>query len=274
LMFDWRQIRRWGIDERLIPADSIVMFREPTIFEAYRWYVLGFLGVGLLQAVLIGALLIERRVRRRAVEEAKAAERSYRTVADFNYDWEYWERLDGSYAYVSPSVLRVTGHHAREFYERPALTSEIVVPEDREGWDAHSRAARAGADPGGTEFRITTATGEVRWIEHMCTPVTEHGRFSGVRGSNRDITGRKRAEENLRRAFAEIQQLRDQLEVDNTYLTEELKLRGGTEGVVGTSDAIGYVLGRAKQVAATSSTVLLLVRPGWARTWSRRRSTT
>ena len=41
LMFDWRQLRRWGIDEARLPAGSMVLFREYTFFETYRWYVIG-----------------------------------------------------------------------------------------------------------------------------------------------------------------------------------------------------------------------------------------
>ena len=29
LNVDWRQVRRWGIDERAIPDDAVVHFREP-----------------------------------------------------------------------------------------------------------------------------------------------------------------------------------------------------------------------------------------------------
>ena len=36
LRVDWRQIRRWGVDESAIPADADVRFREPTLFEAHR----------------------------------------------------------------------------------------------------------------------------------------------------------------------------------------------------------------------------------------------
>ncbi len=129
-------------------------------------------------------------------------------------------------------------------------------------WEDHARAAGAAASPPGMEFRITTPTGEVRWIDHVCSPVMEHGQFLGVRGANRDITARKQGEQDLRRALEEIGHLRDQLEVDNSYMSEELKLRGGIEGIVGESDALGYVLGKARQVANTSSTVLILGETG------------
>jgi signal transduction histidine kinase len=72
---DWRQVRRWGIDESLVPPDAIVSFREPTFWEMYRKIVIGALLVILLQSVLIAALLVERR-RRRKAEGAVLAQRT------------------------------------------------------------------------------------------------------------------------------------------------------------------------------------------------------
>ena len=75
LRVDWRQVRRWGIDERQIPADTVVYFKEPTFWEAYRNVVVIATLVILLEAVLIATLLIERR-RRRAAELAVQQQRT------------------------------------------------------------------------------------------------------------------------------------------------------------------------------------------------------
>ena len=187
------------------------------------------------------------------------AEQRYRTVAEFTHDWEYWGRPDETFAYVSPSCLRVTGYPAEDFYRRPALLNEIVLPEDRPRWLEHSRIAlsETKATPP-LEIRIVRADGEVRWIDHACTPVTgEDGRPAGLRGSNRDITDKKRSEEALRQALAEIQRLRERLEADNTYLREQVEPEPGFEGIVGRSDALRYVLAKVQQVAPATTTVLL-----------------
>ncbi len=75
MRLDWRQVRRWDIDENSIPADTVVYFREQTFWEEYRSVALIATAVMLLQAGLIAALLLERRRRRRselAVQEQRS----------------------------------------------------------------------------------------------------------------------------------------------------------------------------------------------------------
>jgi signal transduction histidine kinase len=66
LNVDWRQVRRWGIDEAAIPPEATVHFRQPTFWKAYRGVAIATIVVILLQAALIASLLLERRRRRRA----------------------------------------------------------------------------------------------------------------------------------------------------------------------------------------------------------------
>lgn len=66
LRVDWRQVRRWGIDEKKIPADTVVYFKEPTFWEAYQNAVIITAAVILFQTALIITLLLERTRRRTA----------------------------------------------------------------------------------------------------------------------------------------------------------------------------------------------------------------
>lgn len=69
--FDWRQMQRWGISESSLPPGSQVYFREPSVWETYRWQVALVSLVVLLQAMLISVLLYERRRRHFAEVEAR-----------------------------------------------------------------------------------------------------------------------------------------------------------------------------------------------------------
>ncbi len=258
LQFDWRQLQRWGIDENRLPEGSEVFYREKTLWSEHRGEILGGLVLLVAQSFLIAALLAERRKRKGAEAGLREAERRYRTLADFTHDWEYWRRPDGSFEYMTPSCLRITGPPAEAFYRRPALLDELVWEEDRPRWKAHDEQARNGGGALQVEFRIRAADGRVLWIDHVCSPVTgEDGRRLGRRGSNRNLTERKHSEAELRRAFAEIERLRERLDADNTYLREQVEPGPGFEGIIGRSDVLRYVLAKVQQVAPTSSTVLL-----------------
>jgi signal transduction histidine kinase len=65
-MFDWRQLRKWGIDVNQLPAGSNVQFREYTFWEQNRAYVAGTATIFLIQSCLIAGLLMQRSRRRRA----------------------------------------------------------------------------------------------------------------------------------------------------------------------------------------------------------------
>ena len=101
--------------------------------------------------------------------------------------------------YVSPSYERILGYSAKAFIEDPELLERIILPEDRQLWIEHqieSGTNKVSAQE--IQFRIRMRSGEIRWIEHAGQPVyNPDGEFLGVRGSNRDITKRKLAEEIL-----------------------------------------------------------------------------
>ena len=56
-VFDWRELRRWGIPESRLPANSVVLYRAPSLWQEYRGTVLTALGVMAIQFFLISGLL-------------------------------------------------------------------------------------------------------------------------------------------------------------------------------------------------------------------------
>jgi formate hydrogenlyase transcriptional activator len=87
-------------------------------------------------------------------------------------------------------------------------------------------------------------------------------RFQQVGDVFANCLARKRSDENLHRAFAEIQQLKDRLEQENIYLREEIVLAHNHSTVIGQSQPIRDVLKKVEQVAPTDSVVLILGETG------------
>ena len=69
--FDWRELQRWGIPESRLPPGSLVRYRAPSLWSAYRSTVLSAMGVLAIQSLLIIGLLYQRRARRRAELESR-----------------------------------------------------------------------------------------------------------------------------------------------------------------------------------------------------------
>jgi PAS domain S-box-containing protein len=206
-LFDWRELKRWGISEKRLPPGSVVRYKELSVWEQYRWPIVGIVSVCVIEGLLIFGLLLNRRRRSQAEAEVVASEWRYRTVADHTYDWQYWSAPDGTLNYVSPSCERITGYSVQEFMDDPSLFVGLIVPEDKETWDKHDHDARTELKRREIQFRIRTRSGETRWIDHACLPVSDaQGEFLGIRASNRDVTARKLAEEAVRESERALRQ--------------------------------------------------------------------
>jgi PAS domain S-box-containing protein len=147
----------------------------------------------------------EIEVRRQTERELTEAQLNYRTVAEFTYDWEYWEAPDFRLNYCSPSCERITGYSAQEFMAEPGLLQQIVHPDDADLWQKHRQKTLAATGHRVVQFRIRKKDGSTCWLEHAWQPVEGlDGMFLGLRASNRDITDRKEEE-------MQTQQLREEL---------------------------------------------------------------
>ncbi|GAK60619.1 transcriptional regulator, NifA subfamily, Fis Family [Candidatus Vecturithrix granuli] len=72
----------------------------------------------------------------------------------------------------------------------------------------------------------------------------------------------KHANEQLQTALAEIRQLKDQLQVENLYFREEIKLEHNFDEILGQSPLLAYTLFKVAQVAATDTPILILGETG------------
>ncbi len=139
-----------------------------------------------LLGTVIGLLLSTLVALRREIAESQ---RMYRAVADMAQEFIYVRRIDGSYEYVSPSCEQLTGYPAEDFYAQPNFMDGLVHAEDRPVWDRHVHQMDHHGMPEKLVIRIHTRSGELRWIEHLCSDVRDtQGNITGVRSTNLDIT--------------------------------------------------------------------------------------
>ena len=158
---------------------------------------------------------LEKRVQIRTAEleklnaELLQSEQKFKTISDFTYDWEYWKSPENKILFMSPSVLRITGYSIDEFLEDSELLDNIVYKNDMEIWQKHKvvRAPNSNSENSvELTFRIVTKKGEIRWMGHICRSIFMNGTYLGVRVSNRDITEKVNAENELLAVTVDVEE--------------------------------------------------------------------
>lgn len=138
-----------------------------------------------------------------------------------------------------------------------------VHPEDLPRVQAAMDAAVTAKKQYYTEYRLLLPDGATRWVESRGTPVfDEEGKYIHLRGLTVDITERKRSDESLSQALAQVQELKLRLEADNSYLRQELSQTHRFGRMIGESHGIRKVFEQVAKVALTDMTVLILGETG------------
>jgi PAS domain S-box-containing protein len=195
-MFDWLQLQRWRIDEDSLPPGSVVRFREPTMWQQYKRRIVGTIAVVLLQALLIGALLVQRRRAQRVQRVLQESEERFRNMADTTAALISVFGPDQRCTFLNRAWLTFTGREMEQ--ELGAGWMECVHPDDR---DRVSRACSSALDtlvPFKLEYRLRRADGEYRTL--LCTGAPRFHKdnvFAGYIESCVDITDLKQAQERI-----------------------------------------------------------------------------
>jgi len=200
-MFDWRALRRWGLKESDLPPGSMVLNRQPTLWESYKWYIIGGIVLVLLETVLIVALLWQREGRRKAEKElAITYDRLRQAVeAGKSVGWD-WDVKTGRNRWFG-DLQTMFGIQSDTYSADAGEFRRRVHPEDQElVWKAIADA-RQDRKPYVAEFRVVRTDGALHWI-------TARGQFyyaangdaERMLGMAVDITERKRGEEALKKS--------------------------------------------------------------------------
>ena len=80
-MFDWRQLKRWGVSEDRLPQGSILLFKEPSFWELYRWRIVAAVALLVAQTLLIAGLLVQWSRSARAEKSRRASEENLRKLS-------------------------------------------------------------------------------------------------------------------------------------------------------------------------------------------------
>jgi formate hydrogenlyase transcriptional activator len=108
------------------------------------------------------------------------------------------------------------------------------------------------------EHRVLLPDGKIRWISGRASlHRNQNQKFERLLGISNDNTQSKTTQLSLEKALTDVKKLKEQLQKDNVYLKEEIKLQTKYENILGNSDAIKYCLFGVEKVAPLNTTVLI-----------------
>jgi len=193
-MFDWRALKRWGLKEGALPVGSIVLNRQLTIWESYKWYIISGLSLILLQALLSGGLLWQRSELRRSEKAMRESEERFRLVANTAPVMIWIAGTDRKCSYVNKTWLNFTGRPVQR--ELGDGWTEGVHPDDLKHCLQTYIEAFDKRELFEMQYRLRRHDGEYRWLLDKGVPrFNPDGTFAGYIGSCLDITDRKVTEE-------------------------------------------------------------------------------
>ncbi|NLH74979.1 MAG: PAS domain S-box protein [Verrucomicrobia bacterium] len=186
--------RKWTGEEELAPS-----WRIPPVLVRVG------LGLGLAGLLLVSwSITLRRRVAqqerkiRENLEREAALERRYREVVENASDLVYTHDFDGKFIFFNPAAERFLGYTREESLK--LNIADVVAPEHLD--KVRQRVAEKLQNDVPTTYEVEVVTKDRRrlWIEVNTRLLHENGKPIGVQGIGRDITDRKRMEQELRRS--------------------------------------------------------------------------
>jgi PAS domain S-box-containing protein len=191
---DARQLERWRLSASNLPPETIVSFRQPTLWEQHLGLVLAAVLVFVVQTAFLAILLVQRRRRRRAEALLKEGEeRMAFSAASVNLGlWQY-DRDSGA-LWATERCRTLFGLKSDVALTRSPFLN-AVHPEDRENVIASLRQAADAGRSVVSDLRVVLPDGQIRWIRLRArSHANGRGASRRTSGTVIDITDQKVAE--------------------------------------------------------------------------------
>jgi PAS domain S-box-containing protein len=205
-MVDWRQLRRWGLDETRLPPGTIVRFEELSLWEQYRREILAVVVLVVLQSALIAALLLQRRRRQFAEESLRESEERYRNVVETQTELICRYLPDSTLTFVNDAYCRYFGRSRDELVGSHFV--ELIPESERAAALEHIESIGRGAHGDTYEHQVVLPDGSVgwqQWTDHAIR--NAEGGMVELQGVGRDITDFKVADLEVEQRRKEVTHL-------------------------------------------------------------------
>ena len=177
----------------------------------------------------VGVTVVTRDIteEKKAEEALRASRQRLQDILDNTWDIIFEVDLEGNYTFGNKAAERVTGYPLEEVLRMNMR--ELVAPEyHEEVFQRMAKRIRGVSLPQPFDFDIVHRDGHRIHLELTTSGVERDGKLVAVQGIGRDVTQRKRAEEELRRSEEAERQFRGQLTALHET-TVELSMAGSVD---------------------------------------------
>ncbi|OGX51131.1 MAG: hypothetical protein A2243_08305 [Omnitrophica WOR_2 bacterium RIFOXYA2_FULL_38_17] len=196
--FDLQQLERFHIDVSSLPKGSNVVNKKVGVYEKYYNLIFKVLGVFVFLFILILLLIVDIEGRKRTEIALRASEKKFRSIIESSSDWIWEVDGDGVYTYVSPMVKDILGYEVDEVLGKTVF--DFMNDEEAERvFEVFDHIIDKKANMESVESTCIHKKGHEVVLETNGVPILDNeGQLRGYRGVDRDITKRKKAENELK----------------------------------------------------------------------------
>ncbi len=234
---DSGQIPKFGLEKRFVKKNNSLLWTHMSVSKVKNstkdsYYIVQIIDISKRKKIeLQNKLLIEENNANKTIQ-LNEAKNMYRFLAENSVDLICLHKLDGTFQYVSPSMINILGYTPVEMEGKSPL--DFVHPDDlKHITDSFYNFITEKTDDR-TIARFLNTDGIYVWLETKASIVKEKNVKSGFQSSSRDVTKRKEEEEIIEKTLTkerELNELRSNLisTVSHEFRTPMTTIRTSAE---------------------------------------------
>ncbi len=193
-MFDFAQLKRFGVKDSLLPATAAVINRPPSFYALFKYRIWTGIAVIVILALTTVFLAVNTAQRHRAAQSLRESETRLRELAEMLPEVIYEADTEGRLTFVNHAGLAALGYSASALQKGLAVT-QLLAPDARTAFEQQTvRTTETNANEG-VELTALRTDGTMFPVLSFVAPVLQAHHPVGLRGIMIDITERKKAED-------------------------------------------------------------------------------